>query len=113
MQGSLHKPVIDQATQTFVDRCAELSLAVWSYDGQHVVLHDADAIRVRQRIAPHADAIGRVIRTKIDALIQAEHPIQLTDGLPAAWVRDVLGPALGYVVLPIPSDNGPAQTGTA
>lgn len=110
MQGSLHKSVTDEATQTFVDRCAELLLAVWSYDGQHAVLHDADDIRIRQSIAPHADTYGELILTKIQTLIETEHPIQLADGLPAAWVQDELGPALGFVVLPIAIDDAPLQT---
>lgn len=110
MQGSLHKPVIDQATQTFVDRCAELSLAVWSYDGQRLVLHDADDIRIRESVAPHAAKLSEAIKAKIDTLIQSEQPITLADGLPAAWIQDELGPSLGYVVLPTSRENGPTQT---
>ncbi len=110
MQGSLHKPLIDQATQTFVDRCAELSLAVWSYDGDAITLHEADDSHVRQRIAEQADKMFQAIQSKIDTLIQANGPMALTDGLPAAWIADSLGPDLGFVVVPIPNDDGTAQT---
>ncbi|MFK7790281.1 MAG: HD-GYP domain-containing protein [Phycisphaeraceae bacterium] len=110
MQGSLHKPVIDQATQTFVDRCAELALSVWSYDGQSLVLHDADDIRIRQRVADHADKLRLAIQAELDALVQADQPITLANGLPAAWVVDHQGPTLGFVVIPIPSDDGPPHT---
>ena len=110
MQGSLHKPLIDQATQTFVDRCAQLTLAVWSYDGQSLELHDADDIRIRQTIAPHAEALGKAISGQIDALMQAEGPIELAQGQPAVWIADEYGPKLGFVTLPVSADNGPVQT---
>jgi HD-GYP domain-containing protein (c-di-GMP phosphodiesterase class II) len=110
MQGSLYKPLIDQATQTFVDRCAELALVVWSYDGIVPHLHDADDIRIREHIAPHADELSQLIHKQIDKLIQSEQPIELAPGQPAAWVADEHGMTLGFVITPVPNEKGPAHT---
>ena len=110
MQGSLYKPLIDQATQTFVDRCAELTLAVWAYDGKSLLRHDADDIRIREHIAPHADALSQHIHKQLDALMQADGPIALFPGQPAVWVADPQGPALGFVITPVPNRQGLART---
>lgn len=109
MQGTLHKTLIDQATQTFVDRCAELALSVWSYDGEALTSLDADDIRMRQTVASRRSKIEALIHTKIERLIQSPCPLALTDGLPAVWVADPQGPQLGFVVVSIPSDGGPTH----
>ncbi|MEO0475768.1 MAG: HD-GYP domain-containing protein [Planctomycetota bacterium] len=106
MQGSLYKPLIDQATQTFVDRCAELSLAVWSFDGQSLALHDADDIRIRQSVAPQADELSQAIFNNIETLVQSDKPIELTPGRAAAWIADEHGPSLGFVAVPVDAETG-------
>ncbi|MBX2852727.1 MAG: HD-GYP domain-containing protein [Phycisphaeraceae bacterium] len=110
MQGSLHKPLIDQATQTFVNRCAELVLAVWSYDGRSLLLQETDDTQTREHLAPHADQLAQAIRIKIDELVKAGRPIELAPGQPAAWVADEQGPTLGFIMTPVPNERGAPQT---
>jgi HD-GYP domain-containing protein (c-di-GMP phosphodiesterase class II) len=107
MQGSLFKPLIDQATRTFVNRCAELSLAVWSYDGKKLELTPPDDTVIAELIGEHAGKLDRDIDQKIDELIQAQSPITLSAGTPAAWIGDTQGPVDGFVLVPIPTQQGP------
>ena len=110
MHGSLFKPLIDQATRTFVNRCAELSLAVWSYDGKKLKLNQPDDKVIAELIGEHARELGQGITQKIDELTQSQSPITLPAGTPAAWIGDAQGPVDGFVVVPIPTQHGPPQT---
>lgn len=108
MQGTIHKPIADQATSTFVNRCAELSLAVWSYDGQSLTSLKPDDLSVAKRIATHEGELQKILSNKVESLMQATGPMRVSDRQPAAWIKDDDGPALGFVVTPIPDEQ--AQT---
>jgi HD-GYP domain-containing protein (c-di-GMP phosphodiesterase class II) len=105
MQGSLHKPLTDQATQTFVDRCAELSLSVWSCDANTITLCQPNDMGMREWFASRAESSRAAIQAELERLMQAEHVIELSNGLLAAWVADAQGPSPGFVVVPMQCDS--------
>ncbi|MEM6505058.1 MAG: HD-GYP domain-containing protein [Planctomycetota bacterium] len=105
MQGSLHKSIIDQATSRFVNRCAELRLAVYSYDGRTPQHLPPDDMGLARDFAEHDDRVGPLLEKVIEPLIQAKRPQDLGGGQLAAWVADQDGPNLGFALLPIPGSD--------
>lgn len=110
MQGTIHKPILDQATNTFVNRCAELSFVVWSYDGQTLTQIKPDNLSIAQKIAEHEELLTKNLSNKIESLMQAAGPIAISDGQLATWISDEDGPTLGFVLTPIPCVQGPTST---
>lgn len=110
MQGSLFKPLVDQATRTFVNRCAELSLAVWSYNGKKLELNPSDDQTLAQAVTNQADQLSQAITERLDELVQTQDPLTLSSGHAAIWIADPQGPVPGFVVVPIPTENHAAQT---
>jgi len=109
MQGSLHKQMDDQATRTFVNRCAELSLMVWAYDGQSLEAVAPDNSAASHLKASPGTELSDKIQRNLDALMEAGEPIDIDAGLHAAWIADNDGPGQGYVVVPAlgPSEHPP------
>ena len=110
MQGTLFKPMDDQATSTFVNRCAELSLAVWSYDGKTVAPINPDGLSNSKKIEAHQEKLAATLASNIETLVKTDGPMDLGAGQPAAWIADEEGQTLGFVVCPIPAHQGSMQT---
>ena len=109
MQGTLYKPMTDQATSTFVNRCAQLALAVWSYDGKALTLIRPDDLSITRQIAAHEVKLTQQLSAQIEPLMQSDQPIEIDASQPAAWIADHDGPTLGFVVTPIPQESGAAH----
>lgn len=110
MQGTLYKSMTDQATSTFVNRCAELSLAVWSYDGQAIEPLKPDGLSTAKIIEAHQEKLNDTVVSNIEALMQADGPMEFGDAQFAAWINDEDGPVLGFVTCPITTDQGAPPT---
>lgn len=90
MQGSLHKPIIDQGTQTFVDRCAQLSLSVWTCTEQTLSTPTGEASL--------AD-ITNQLQSRLDEIKQSDSPVCIAAEISAAWIPDTDGPNEGFIVV--------------
>lgn len=110
MQGTLYKTMADQATSTFVNRCAELSLAVWSCDGKTLTQLKPDGLSIARTIQSHQAKLTDGVTGNIETLMQTDGPMDLGAGQLAAWISDEEGPTWGFVICPIPTDQGPTQT---
>ncbi|MEM9346532.1 MAG: HD-GYP domain-containing protein [Planctomycetota bacterium] len=103
MQGSLHKSIIDQASSTFVNRCAKLRIAVYSYDGQTLEHLPPDDMGIARGFKEHIDQLSPLVDNAIEPLIQTDRPQDIGGGQLVAWVADHDGPKLGFVLLPMPT----------
>lgn len=109
MQGSLHKPLIDHATLTFVDRCAQMQLMAWSYDGSELAWMMPSDEGLAATFQPLADAMDELVRQSILSIAHSDQPVMLPGNQPAAWVADPMGAGRGFVLAPVITDTGPDQ----
>lgn len=90
MHGSLHKPIADQATQTFVTRCAEIGLDAWG-------LEDGALLP----LSAHPDTgLAESLSGRIDELMGKQSPIEIAPGRFAVGITDAEGLSQGFVVSP-------------
>lgn len=105
MHGSLHKPMDDHATRTFVERCAELSLHVWAVDGQGVKPLGPTSELAERYGLRHEPALSESIAKRLEAIQQSERPIDIEAGRVAAWIADRDGPCDGFVLVSARHDD--------
>ena len=110
MQGSLFKPMEDQATRTFVNRCAELSFWVWacSENTLNAISPDESAAS-RVSDSPNAELTDK-LQQNLEALTQSSQPIDLGSNLLATWIADQDGPGDGFVIVPAHNELGQLPT---
>lgn len=100
MPGTLHKTTTDQATSTFIHRCAEIGLTAWHYDGQ--VLHRAQPANISMELSDtdHEKRLKEKLQKTAEQLRQANESIAIDPHHPAAWISDPADPSLAFILTP-------------
>ena len=107
MNGSLHKSITDEATQTFLLRCDRLGLRVWSNCEQTLTPMTAALCdeNTDAQQAGQTQAIQDAIAASLEALRPSAGVLQLDTGHIAAWVADNNGPYEGFVLVDPQADR--------
>lgn len=90
MHGSLYKPMADEATQIFLERCAAMGLWVWSCGASTLVAYaDPDH---------EAHALTESVARALDVLRECSGPHEVAMGRHAVWIEDKEGQLDGFVL---------------
>lgn len=91
----------DEATRTFLSRCASLGLWVWTCHEQTLSLSEAtgDLVQADKYEPDRAQALTPALMQAVAKLKQCERSLVIAEAGLAVWVRDSLGPTDGFVIV--------------
>jgi HD-GYP domain-containing protein (c-di-GMP phosphodiesterase class II) len=101
MHGSLHKPMTDAATETFLRRCDELGLWAWTCCDRvlsPMVAYQCDEDD-RACLDGQSRALADAIQAALDTLQLSTDAVRLSTGHWSAWVADRDGAGDGFVLI--------------
>ncbi len=101
MQGTLNKPMLDQATATFVSRCTALGLSVWACDECGLTRQIPESANPPAcQSNSHDDARLCALLTQVlTTLQQNQQAMQVGPDQHAVWLPDPEGQVQGWVLV--------------